>query len=169
MEEEFDAAGVSMKERGARTDEMIDLLRELWEQEQPGFSGRFTEFPPIRFEPKPVQKRLPVWIGGVGDAALRRVVSHGDGWTPTGLGLEELRERIEFLRAEAERKGRPMAEIALACGGPFAGDREGIAKMQGILERCSELGIHHFRPAFSHSSIDELIENMKVFAEEFVL
>ena len=148
MREEFEAVGIDMNERGRRTDEMIDLLRELWEKEKPSFSGRFTEFPPIQFEPKPLQKKVLIWIGGVGDAALRRVVRCGDGWTPTELNLHELKERIAFLRAEAERRKRPLDEIAVSYGSRFYqrqggnfGDASDVADLPGTRHQPFSAGL----------------------------
>ncbi len=168
MTEEFQAAGIEFKERGLRTDETIDLLREVWENRRPSYSGRFVQFPPVHFEPKPLQKRIPIWIGGTSDAALRRVVRRGDGWTPTGLSLEQLEERICFIKEEARCRQRGVEEITLCCGCPFEGDGRGVAAMREALETYRGLGISHFRPGFNYETVDELITQMQVFAEEFV-
>ena len=167
MAEEFRAAGVPMKERGRRTDEVIRLLRELWENSSPSFRGEFTEFPQIHFEPKPTQQRIPIWIGGNSDAALRRVIEHGDGWLPMGLNIDQLNERIEFIKQEANRRQRPIQDITLSHGVPFGGTKD-ISRTTRDLQKYQNMGIRHIRPTFNHERVDERIEQMKVFAKEVI-
>lgn len=168
MAQEFSASGIDMSERGRRTDETIDLLREVWEKSIPSFTGQFTQFASIYFEPKPVQKKIPIWIGGNSDAALKRVVQKGDGWTPTGLSVEQIQERIAFIKTESQRQGRSLDQIALSYSSAFTQTRDGIRDMRKSLETYRQTGITHFGPGFQYDAIPEMIEQMKVFAQEFV-
>ena len=52
----------------------------LWTQERPRFDGHYVKFPDILLEPKPVQKPLPIWVGGESPPALRRVARLADAW-----------------------------------------------------------------------------------------
>jgi probable F420-dependent oxidoreductase len=87
MSEEFEALGLSTyAQRGAVTDEYLQLFKELWTKNDPEFHGTFVEVSDIGFHPKPVQRPYPpIWIGGHSIPALRRVALLGDGWMPIGL------------------------------------------------------------------------------------
>src|SRR5215471_8497550 len=75
--------GVPFAERGAMTDEHLEVMRELWTSTAPSFSGKYTQFSGLVFEPKPVQKpHPPIWVGGHSKAALRRTVEFGAAWHP---------------------------------------------------------------------------------------
>ena len=81
QESEYEALGEDFHTRGARMDEMIRLLRTYWSDAQVDFKGRHYQITAIGMEPKPPQgSRLPIWIGGRSDRALRRVGELGDGW-----------------------------------------------------------------------------------------
>lgn len=168
MAEEFRAAGVPMKERGRRTNELIELLRQLWDNSNPDFRGWFTEFPEIQFEPKPVQKRVPIWIGGMSDAAIRRVAKYGDGWTPMSLEPKQLRESIEFIRQELHRHQRQLQDIAIFYSGSFEGKTD-VLRMRHDLETYQKLGITHFSPIFRYNKVGEMIDQMKIFANEVIV
>jgi probable F420-dependent oxidoreductase len=73
--EEFDALGVPFARRGARTAEYVAAIRTLWRDDVATFDGEFGRFAAIRVNPKPVQGRIPVVLGGNSDAALRRAAA----------------------------------------------------------------------------------------------
>src|SRR5271168_4006875 len=79
--EEFEAIGTDpFDERGAVTDEYLLACRELWTNEDPHFDGKYVKFSNVFFQPRPVQKRVPIWVGGESGPALRRTAKLGDGW-----------------------------------------------------------------------------------------
>lgn len=80
--DEYAAVGASFADRGARCDEQIELLRLLWTQELVDFTGRFHTVRDAGINPLPVQRPIPIWIGGMADAVLRRIGRLGDGWLP---------------------------------------------------------------------------------------
>jgi probable F420-dependent oxidoreductase len=171
MEEEFQAAGVRMKERGARLDESIRLLRDLWEKPMPSFRGRFTEFTQIHFEPKPSQHRIPIWVGGNGVIALRRAAKLGDGWLPVGcMSFQEIGEKIEFLRKKANEYGRSKSEIEISSPylHPYGQDGKSMKLIKKDIESYAKLGVSHFMPSFVHNTAEELIDQMKLFASEVI-
>jgi len=96
---EFDAAGVPLRERGARTDEAIPILRALWAGEAPPAGGRYFNVPPTSIEPTPTRKSdLPIWVGGRSDAALRRTAHLADGYIGYLVDAEGFRKRISRIR-----------------------------------------------------------------------
>ena len=115
IEEEMQAMGTAFKERGAFTDEAIAVMRALWTQEKPTFDGRYSQFAGMPFSPKPVQQpSIPVVIGGVSRAAIRRAARLGDGWQPLGLTPEALGQGMALLRDEARACGRDAAQIPVS-------------------------------------------------------
>ena len=119
-EEEFEAAGVDFRTRGARTREYVRALRALWTEDTPGFHGRFVAFAPVHFLPKPVQKpHPPILFGGETEAALRRAADLGDGWYGVGHTPQTAAARVtrlRELRAAAGREAQPF-EITVSPGG----------------------------------------------------
>jgi probable F420-dependent oxidoreductase len=111
---EFEAAGVSHRERGRRVDEAIDVCRLLWTKSPASFEGRFVRFADVTLEPKPVQPGgPPIWIGGRSDHALRRAARRGDGWISYVVTPERFRRSLEKIRAFAEEAGR---RVEPGCG-----------------------------------------------------
>ena len=103
---EWDAVGLDFDTRGSRVDEAIEVCRRLWTEESVEHRGEFFEFPSTSFEPKPVQRPLPLHIGGDGAAALRRAASVGAGWMPMNHTLDQLPESLARLATLAERAER---------------------------------------------------------------
>jgi alkanesulfonate monooxygenase SsuD/methylene tetrahydromethanopterin reductase-like flavin-dependent oxidoreductase (luciferase family) len=114
IENEMEAMGTPYKERGAFTDEAIDVMRVLWKDEDPRFTGKYSRFAGMKFSPKPTQKPIPIVIGGISPAAIRRAARAGDGWQPLGFSPDALAEGIATLRAEARACGRDAAKIPVA-------------------------------------------------------
>jgi probable F420-dependent oxidoreductase len=107
---EFDALGVPFEERGPRTSEHIEVLRELWTSEAPRFAGRFTRFAGIRSEPRPVQRpHPPILVGGMSRSAFRRAVAHANGWYGFALDPDATRKALDALTRTASRVERPAA------------------------------------------------------------
>ena len=185
MEEEFRALGLTtFQDRGAVTDEYIQILRELWTKELPRYQGRFYSFEEVRFYPKPVQKpHPPIWIAGHTRAAIRRVARLGDGWHPIGLrppaGLypEEFARATAEIRSQAEATGRDPKTITLsfrapikftngAASGdriPFVGTRDQIVEDIRMYQR---LGVSHLIFDIAGPSVDSILEQLHRFAEE---
>jgi len=112
---EFQASGVPVTERGARTNEAIAVLRALWSGEAAGHEGRFFRFDPVQLKPPPVQPGgPPIWVGGRAEAALRRAGRHGDGYVGYLLSPDAFRDRMQQIRALAADSARPQRAIAAA-------------------------------------------------------
>ncbi len=91
--EEYEACGVTKDRRGPRTDEAIELMRRLWEEENVTHEGEFYTCHNVTVTPKPfLQPSTPVWIGGRTAAAARRVGRVGDGWLVSSATPAEVKE-----------------------------------------------------------------------------
>jgi probable F420-dependent oxidoreductase len=107
LKEEFDMLGVPFDERGARAEEYIQAIIELWTSDAPEFEGKYVSFKDVAFEPKPVQKpHLPIWFGGDADAVLRRIGRYANGWWPFLTKPETIAERLDFIRSQPDYSGK---------------------------------------------------------------
>jgi probable F420-dependent oxidoreductase len=107
LEPEFRAIGANYTERGAVTDEYLDAMTCLWYDEHPEYHGSFVDFAGIDAHPRPVQRPIPIVVGGHTNAAYRRTVTRGHGWYGFALTPEIAGEYLAALRAVAARVERP--------------------------------------------------------------
>jgi probable F420-dependent oxidoreductase len=119
LEGEFDALQVPYADRGAVTDEYLEVMRLLWESDgQPvSYAGRWISFSDVLFGPAPLQRPLPLLIGGNGPRALRRAATLGDGWHPLFCSPEAYaagRTRIRELLTQGGR-GEPPFRFSYSC------------------------------------------------------
>ncbi|EFC79138.1 TIGR03619 family F420-dependent LLM class oxidoreductase [Parafrankia sp. EUN1f] len=153
LKEEFDILGVPFHERGARAEEYIQAIIELWTSDSPEFEGRFVSFRDVAFEPKPVQKPHPVvWFGGDADPVLRRVARYSSGWWPFLTRPEDIPARLDFIRSQPDYNGR-LAEVFYGLGTARVGEGHAVQKdpnarpgmpKQEIIDRLgwfAELGV----------------------------
>ncbi len=126
IEKEMQAMGTPFTERGAYTDEAIAVMRALWSSDEPRFAGKYYRFEGMKFSPRPLQTpSIPLVIGGVSRAAIRRAARLGDGWQPLGLSPEALAQGIATLRDEARACGRDAAKIPVSIAMTLAAARVG--------------------------------------------
>jgi probable F420-dependent oxidoreductase len=134
MEEEFAAMEQPFRRRGARADEALELIRALWTGEVVEHHGGHFDLPASEMLPRP-PTRIPIWVGGLSEPALRRAARH-DGWISdlhTAEELVGLRARLDTYRAEIGRAGEPFAFVA-ACADAF--DLDGY-------RRLADAGVTH--------------------------
>ena len=184
MEEEFKALGLdTFAQRGAVTDEYIQLFKELWTKDNPEFQGEHYQLSESGFQPKPVQKPYPpIWIGGHTNPAIRRAAKYGDGWMPIGLRPpailepEELAEKIARLRRLTMEAGRPEDAVSLCFStGVTFDDSPGATRrmMSGRAEQIAadlrqyqDLGIRNFILGFAGDSVAAVDEAMEQFSKQ---
>ncbi|GIE83486.1 LLM class F420-dependent oxidoreductase [Actinoplanes philippinensis] len=107
VEPELNAMGVTLAERGARTEEYLRVMRALWGAER-SFEGRFVSFSGVVQHPSPVQRpHPPIVVGGHSAAAYRRAVRHGSGWYGWGLDPEATAEALRALAEAGRDEQRP--------------------------------------------------------------
>ena len=115
MREEFEAIGVPPGERGARTDEHIQVMKVLWTDDPATFRGRFTSFEGVVLATRPRSEGgPPIWVGGNTDAGLRRALRLGDGWHGFEVFPEELSDVRSRLERFGDEIGRDPAELELS-------------------------------------------------------
>ena len=182
MTEEFEALGISMRERGSLTNECIAVMKELWTNPDPTYHSRRWHFSDLKFSPKPVQKpHIPLWIGGASAGALKRTATMGDGWHPSGLAPEAFklhRQEVAKLAADAGRDADALTmsvrvEVE-AHGGPSSQRAQNRARLAGddrdqmiaSLQAYQEAGVEHVVLALNTGDIPRIKELMTTIAEK---
>ena len=141
MSEEFEALGVPFDSRGRRLDEWIDICRQVWTGRVAGFDGEhFAVDVDVVTEPRPA-RRLPILIGGMSDAALRRIAERGDGWVPLIRGdtdpvatIDRGVQRLHELAADAGREGSGFRVVYNAADPAHAGARLAALARAGVTD-----------------------------------
>lgn len=110
---EYQALGENFKNRAARLEEQIAVLRALWSQPSVTFHGRWHTIEEAGINPLPVQQPLPLWVGGSAEAAVERAGRLADGWFPQRAPDDHARMLLEHFRAGAVAAGRDPATLGI--------------------------------------------------------
>lgn len=130
--EEMADHGVDFAQRREVTRDRLRVMRALWAPDEQGYTGDHASVAPSWANPKPVQPRLPVWLGaGMGPKALAFLVEECDGWIP--IGGRGLTDALPVLRGALEEAGRDPGSFPVV---PF-----GSVPTEGKLAHFAELGI----------------------------
>ncbi len=160
---------MSFKDRAARTREAIAMMKTLWTEETPQFSGKFHSFPPLGFSPKPVQKpHPPIIFGGESRPALKRVAELGDGWFGFRYTPESIKPQLALLKELTEKAGRDFSRLEITIA-----PQPGLELTLDIVKQFADAGVHRlmtFAPGFiPRSKFDtELYPKMEKFSEEVI-
>ncbi len=105
---EYQVHGSDYRERGARMEEALQILRHAWTKPEVPFEGRFWSFPALTVHPRPVQSpHPPLWVAGVVDAAVERAARLGDAWLCGPVqSLARAKRCLETYHAACSRLGR---------------------------------------------------------------
>lgn len=112
-EVEYQGLNENFHNRGVRSEEQIGLLRALWTEPVVDFKGRWHTVEAAGIKPLPVQRPIPIWIGGHDDRALRRIGRIGDGWFPQRAPDETAREETNRLRSYIAEAGRGPEDVGI--------------------------------------------------------
>ena len=110
---EYQALDENFHDRGARTEEQIEVMRALWKQELVTVNGRWHTITDAGINPLPVQRPIPIWLGGTDDRVLRRVAKYGDGWIPLFAPDDAGRVLVDRMRGYAVQEGRSPDSIGV--------------------------------------------------------
>lgn len=164
-EEEFTLMGQRFDRRGKRTDEMLELMKELWKPGWTEFDGEFYQTPRLEMEPTP--PRIPVYVGGLSDIALRRAARH-DGWIGDLITTDRAIERVNTLRQLRADKGLSMDgyTILTPLTDAFAPEHYDRAEAAGITGIITMPWMFYAGP---QASLAEKIDGMKRFRKDLGL
>ncbi|HLH20916.1 MAG TPA: LLM class F420-dependent oxidoreductase [Chloroflexota bacterium] len=109
---EYEALNESFRNRGARIEEQVAVLRRLWSQDLVEFQGKYHTLDRVSINPRPARP-IPIWMGGTADAVLRRVARLADGWFPQAAPGPELTEMLARLREYVRAAGRRPEDVGV--------------------------------------------------------
>lgn len=103
LKEEFDTLNANFDKRGKITDEYLQSILTLWQNDDPVFKGDFVNFSDIDFYPKPYNNRMPeVWVGGSSHFAIDRALKYGTGWQPTWISPRDMCKLKQYLLGKSD-------------------------------------------------------------------
>lgn len=138
---EYEALDKEFTNRGTRMEEQIELLRQLFTDRSVTFDGKFERVTAAGLAPLPVQRPLPIWIGGSSPRAYERIGRLADGWfpmTPPGPKLEEARAVVDQAAVDA---GRDPSTLGME--GRVSWTDAGVDKLVDQLGRWRDAGATH--------------------------
>jgi alkanesulfonate monooxygenase SsuD/methylene tetrahydromethanopterin reductase-like flavin-dependent oxidoreductase (luciferase family) len=164
-EEEFALMGQKFERRGKRTDEMLELFRALWEPGWTEFSGEFYETPRLEMEPTP--PRIPIYVGGLSDIALRRA-ARNDGWIGDLISTDRAIAGVERVRELRAENGLSMVgfEVLTPLTDAFLPEHYERAEAAGITGVITMPWMFYAGP---DASLAEKIDGLKRFRKDLAL
>lgn len=156
--EEFEAMhpGVFPRMRGRMMEEETEALIKLLTEEKAEYDGEYVRFGEIEMNLKPVQRPLPIWVGGNASVVQRRVGRYGEGWLPAALSVEEIRRGVERIKGSAEGAGRDSDKIEIA---PQYLGFIGRTRGEAVEKYKASLGYTHMR-SLKQSTLRDTAERM---------
>jgi probable F420-dependent oxidoreductase len=152
---EFDAVDVPVRTRGRRTDEMLDVMKRLWTEENVTHHGRFFDFEDVTLLPKPVQQPYPpIWVAGRSDAAMRRAALHADWWYPYLFTVRRLRSTNQAIREIAAEGGRDLTGFHWGLNQPTAISHDGA---EALAAAVAHVGQRYVTPERSAEDIAQAL------------
>jgi len=178
---EFEILGIPFEERGAMTDEALEVMEHCWSNPEPSFSGTYFHVDGVAFEPGPVQRPVPIHVGGNSKPALRRAARH-QGWQPNPVTMTaaEMGPSLDYLRSQPEFAGKEdtfdvmigLGMGPLPFGAPVFGDAgeadrrlladqlvEAITQLAGFGATSTSF------PAIPAGSLEDYLDSLAWFAE----
>jgi len=167
VRQEFEALDVPFANRGRRADSYLQVMRALWEDDPSVCDTPDYRLPPVRHWPKPMQRPLPVHIGGNTDGALRRTARFGNGWYAFNLAPDEVSERAALLETELARVGRKKEDVRISvCGYQKPVDRDAMLRYHDAGARQLILFSTDVGPENREKRLDEYAETFLEAARE---
>jgi len=136
---EYEALGEDFHNRGRRIVEQIQVLRALWTQEVVDFTGKWHRIDHAGINPLPVQRPIPLWMGGMNEAVMRRVAKYADGWFPQFRPGDAITppEAISTIHEYLVEAGRQPSDLGIEARVNFANStpddwRKAVEMWQGL-------------------------------------
>ncbi len=167
MAEEFELMGQPFARRGKRMDEMVEVVRTLWNGGMVEHHGEFYDFDPVEMRPAPPAP-VPIYVGGHSEIAMRRAATLGDGWLGMYYSVEELEQHcrtLEQAREDAGTADRPFEIIASPMVTPTAENCERL-EAAGVTTILTSAWMA--QGVLGPDSTEQAIELIATFGERFI-
>jgi alkanesulfonate monooxygenase SsuD/methylene tetrahydromethanopterin reductase-like flavin-dependent oxidoreductase (luciferase family) len=110
---EYEALGENFRNRGRRIEEQIALMRRFWTEELVDFDGKWHTIHEAGINPPPVQRPIPVWMGGMAEPVLKRAAQVADGWFPQFRPGPDATATVERVRSYVVEAGRTPEDFGI--------------------------------------------------------
>ncbi len=153
---EFEALGQAFERRGRRIGEQVELLRRLWTEPSVTHVGEFDTITGAGLSPLPVQRPIPIWMGGSSEATYRRIGRLADGWFPMVRPGPDLDRAQATIADAASAAGRDTGAIGMEGG--IAWDMADPERCLRQAERWRTAGASHLTietMRLGHCSVDD--------------
>ncbi len=192
LSKDFTATGTPTKGRGKRTDEGLQIMSRLWVEDKVTFSGEYYQLDEATIAPKPVQRPLPLWVGGSAKQAIERTARWGTGWQAGINTAAEVKPVIAAIKQRAEALGRHIDDDHFGAGFGFRfgtadepivtryneGLRKrlgkdpsgfnavgGVTEMMNLIHEFKHAGVHKFILRPIATGTQDMIEQTKQMVE----
>jgi len=153
-EDEYENLGISFHNRGKVADDMLGAMRCLWTEDLPDYTGPHFAFSNMRFEPKPSQNPLPVYVGGSSNAAIKRLKAFGQVWHPLSLSVDDLSNKSEEHQLLADGFGICPRMVMQFLDDPSDRPLSARKTLRGTPEELAEM-----MKLFSDAGVSEMVLN----------
>jgi alkanesulfonate monooxygenase SsuD/methylene tetrahydromethanopterin reductase-like flavin-dependent oxidoreductase (luciferase family) len=157
LKQEYQVYGLHYGSAGERLrmlGEYVQCVRGLLTQERTSFAGEFFTLTDAQCEPKPVQERLPIWIGGGGEkVTLKLVALHADGWNVPFIPPEEWARKAKVLDEHCAAVGRDPSEIVKTVNVGMAFTEEELTRQFGRMA-------NYVKPGVLSGSVQEMVDKV---------
>jgi probable F420-dependent oxidoreductase len=157
--------GRPTKRRGKRTDESLEIIAALWRGETVHMDGEFFQYDGVRISPLPVQKELPLWIGGSSDAAIRRTVKYGTGWQASFENPARAGQTVAAIKQGMVDAGRDFEDDHFGTGINFRFGNWDDDVVVRAAERYERVGGRDARESFAVGGAGEVLEKVRAFVD----
>jgi probable F420-dependent oxidoreductase len=161
LEPEFRAIGAPFEDRGAATDEWIEVLQALWTMPNPSYRGKYFSFEGIDAQPRPVQRpHPPIVVGGMSKLAAKRAARYGNGWYGFMTDVERTTQMLGWIDAYIARGIRPdeLGPLEISVTPPLRLDADAV-------KRYEDVGVHRLIPATGGATVDDVLRVVDKLAQ----
>ncbi len=164
--DEFELMQQDFHTRGKRADEMVEVMRLLWSGEMVDYQGKYYQFDKLEMNPAPTA-HIPIWVGGISDAAMKRAARLGDGWVTDLQTSDEIIACIDKVKAYRKEYGRDHLPFSVMATPSDAFTVDGYKKLE-------DAGVTHILTMpwpFYHGETDDIdkkIDGVKRYADDII-
>ena len=159
---EYDAYGIPFPSVGTRLSQLEEgaaCVRGLLRNDKTTFDGTWFQLKDAQCEPRPVQRELPIWIGGGGEKkTLRIAAKYADGWNVPFISPDDYRRKVEILHRHCDEVGRDPSEIKLSINVGMAGSEDDLRAQFGNIA-------NFVRPGVLMGTDQEIIDKVGAYEE----
>ena len=170
---EWQALSLETAGRGRKTDEALEIVRRLWREDDVTFAGVHYRLKGASISPKPLQRELPMWIGGASAAAIRRVARFGTGWQAGPETPAEVAPIIKAIGAAARATGRAIDDDHYGAAFPYrfghAGDPQLTRAMDAYRQRTGHDPLDYFAVGEAAAIVERIAAYVEAGAAKFIL